>query len=213
LKHTVHEFMHVPIEHVRPDADLAGAAAHMSRERLDCLPVSEGETLVGMLSVSDALNALAAQPRAASHGTAPDAAPPVSAIMHPEPMAVPPRATLLATAARMAERGVRHACVVDENRCVIGIVSDRDVRRVLGHPKRALVPNYVPAHLHGLRVEQVMSVPTTVNQDASINEALSLLLSGHFGALPVTDARGHLRGIVSYVDLLRHLRHMLAVAS
>jgi CBS domain-containing protein len=206
LTRSVYEFMSVLIEHAQPDADLAEVAAHMSQERLDCLPVSEADTLLGMLSVGDALNALAQQPPATSH----EGAPTVSAIMHPEPIAVPRQATLLATAARMAERGVRHACVIDENRRVIGIISDRDVRRVLGHPKRALVPNYVPAELRRLGVEQVMSTPTTLSQDASIDQAVSLLLSGQFSALPVTDASGRLRGIVSYIDLLRHLRHVVA---
>jgi CBS domain-containing protein len=54
---------------------------------------------------------------------------------------------LIAAAARMAQRGVRHACVVDGAGRVIGIISDRDVRRVLGHPMRVLAPNYLPANL------------------------------------------------------------------
>ncbi|HKU44049.1 MAG TPA: CBS domain-containing protein [Polyangiales bacterium] len=208
---TVRDFMTAPAELIDAEAPLEAAALRMSEKRLGCLPVLDSGALVGLLTTSDVLNAFASgsapqlEPRTAG-------LPPVSAIMHAAPIAVPGHATLLATAARMAERGVRHACVIDAEDRVIGIVSDRDVRRVLGHPKRALVPNYVPAHLHRLRVRDVMSVPRTVRQEDTIEHALSLLLSGEFSALPVTDDQGRLRGVVSYVDLLRHLRQLLAQA-
>ena len=189
LQRSVRDFMSVLTEFAAPDADLAGTAEHMARERLDCLAVCDGETFVGLLLASDALEALVRSAPAKLEAVRPGAVP-VSTIMYPEPIAVRRHATLLATAARMAERGVRHACVVDSEQRVIGVLSDRDVRRLIGHPKLALTPNRVPEHLHRLLAEQVMSTPTTVSQDASIDEALTLLLSGRWSALPVTDSRG-----------------------
>lgn len=212
LRRTVHDFMRACAERASPDADLAATAASMVREGLEFLPVCDGDTVVGILSTGDVLGALARPAPSQLEAGRPGSLP-VSAIMYAEPIAVRPQATLLATAARMVERGVRHACVVDSEQRVIGIVSERDVRRLLGHPKLALAPNHVPESLHHLRVEQVMSTPTTVTPDAPISQALELLLSGRFSALPVTDARGRLRGMVSYIDLLRHLRHVLSSAS
>jgi CBS domain-containing membrane protein len=212
LAKPVREFMSKPVESISQDAELSEAAARMTTRRLGCLPVVEHGLVHGMLSVSDVLGALAQRPVATRSETSIND-PPVSTVMYPEPIAVPPHAMLVPTAAQMAQRGVRHACVVDGAGRVIGMISDRDVRRLLGHPSRALAPNSVPANLQRLRVDQIMSAPKTVNQDTPLSEAVSQLLSGKIGALPVTDTHGHLRGIVSYVDLLRHLREMLVGGS
>lgn len=210
LAKPVRQFMSKPVETIDQDAEISEAAARMTAQKLGCLPVVERGLVQGVLSVSDVLSALAQCPVPTRDDARPKHDPPVTAVMYPEPIAVPPHAMLVPTAARMAQRGVRHACVVDGAGRVIGMISDRDVRRLLGHPSRALAPSYVPANLQRIRVDQIMSAPKTVHQDTSLSEAVSLLLSGHVGALPVTDAHGHLRGVVSYVDLLRHLREMLA---
>jgi CBS domain-containing protein len=49
-----------------------------------------------------------------------------------------------------------------------------------------------------------MSLAVVVDQDAPVRDALALLLSEQVGALPVVDGWRRLRGIVSYVDVLRH---------
>jgi CBS domain-containing protein len=75
---------------------------------------------------------------------------------------------------------------------------------VLGDPMRALSVQSLPDALRALRVDQVMTPnPRTIDQDAPISLALSVLLSTRFGALPVVDARDRLRGIVSYMDVLK----------
>lgn len=207
LSRNVRDFAIAEVETITPDADLADAAAMMVAKKLSCLVVLEAGELVGILTSADVLGGLAQNPLA-SAGPAAVPAPPgeasVAAIMYPEPIAVSSDESLLATAARMAKRNVRHACVVDDTGKLLGIVSDRDVRRVLGDPRRALAPSYVPEHLHRLRVGAVMSTAVVVNQDAQVHEALELLLREQVGALPVVDDDGRLRGLVSYVDLLRH---------
>ena len=45
----------------------------------------------------------------------------------------------------------------------------------------------------------------TVAPDASLEEALSRMVEADIGRLPVIDAAGRLRGIITRSDLIRHL--------
>jgi CBS domain-containing protein len=202
----VSEFMTHPAEHIHPDAEAADAAADMATRKIGCLPVIEVGALVGIITVSDLLGSLAQYPadyrRKQKHSKPIDAT--IASIMFPEPIAMHPDDRVVSLATRLAQTGVRHACVVDGEGCVVGIVSDRDVRRVLGDPMRALSMQSLPEALHALRVDQVMTPnPRTIDQDQPISLALSVLLSTRFGALPVVDERDRLRGIVSYMDMLK----------
>ena len=55
-----------------------------------------------------------------------------------------------------------------------------------------------------MRAADVMTPdPVCISPDASINDAIRLLLERKFSGLPVVDARGSLVGIVTEGDLLR----------
>jgi CBS domain-containing protein len=209
----VSEFMTRPAEHIHPDAELADAAADLTTRRIGCLPVIEVGALVGIITASDLLGSLAQYPadyRAKQRRAAQPAAS-VASIMYPEPIAVHRDDLVVTLAARLAQAGVRHACVVDGTGCVTGIVSDRDLRRVLGDPMRALFERTLPAPVRELRVGQIMTAnPRTILQDDPISLALSLLSSTRFGALPVVDERDRLRGIVSYLDVLKYFEEASA---
>jgi acetoin utilization protein AcuB len=104
----------------------------------------------------------------------------------------------------MAAEQVRHACVVDDEGKVIGIVSDRDMRWVMGDPSRAQEVERDSERLRALRVEWVMNRnPLTIQQDEPFINALPILVNGRVGAMPVVDDHGRLRGMLSYVDLLK----------
>lgn len=202
----VSEFMSRPVEYIHPDAELADAAADMATKKLGCLPVIELGALVGIVTVNDVLGSLAQYPldyrkrqRAQAAGAT------VASIMYPEPIAMRADDPVVTLASRLARAGVRHACVVDGEGRVIGIVSDRDVRRAFGDPRHAFSERSLPSSLRELRVGQIMTAnPRTLDQDEPISAALSVLLSTRFGALPVVDPRDRLRGIVSYIDVLRY---------
>jgi CBS domain-containing protein len=203
----VNEFMTRPADHIHPEAELADAAADMATRKIGCLPVIEVGALVGIITTSDVLASVAQYPadyrRKEKGGRGREGS--VASIMFPDPIAMHPSDPVVTMAARLAQAGVRHACVVDGAGCIAGIVSDRDVRRVLGDPMRALTEESLPAVLRELRVEHIMTAnPRTVLEDEPISCALSLLLSTRFGALPVVDANDRLRGIVSYLDVLKH---------
>ena len=198
----VRDFMVSPVDHIHPDAEVADAAADLAVHKLGCLPVVELGEVVGIVTVSDLLATLAQLPASRPR---PNGAAGVASIMYPEPIALHPDDSLLVTAERMLRAGVRHACVVDGEGELLGIVSDNDVRRVLGDARQALEQSHPKAALSRLKVGDVMTAePRTVDQEDSIRVALDLLLRERVGALPVVDAGGRLRGIVSYLDVLKH---------
>jgi acetoin utilization protein AcuB len=110
---------------------------------------------------------------------------------------------------RMRERGIRHMPVLGAGEELVGIISDRDLRR----------PDWVDdeenvAHYYILdnsnKVEGAMTAPpVTVHAADPIATALTLLLARGFGALPVVDDDGKLIGMLSAVDLLRAFKDSL----
>ena len=59
---------------------------------------------------------------------------------------------LIDAAARMADRNVRHLPVVDGERHVVGMLSDRDVRTQVGDSSRTLRPEEALVRMRSLRV-------------------------------------------------------------
>jgi len=109
----------------------------------------------------------------------------------------------------MREHGIRHLPVVDENRQLVGIVSDRELRR----------PNWVDeardlAHIYYLdddmlvRDVMIRQVHLVHTYD-TLRKAARVLVEHHVGAVPVLDKTESLVGMLSAVDLLRALSDMI----
>ncbi len=110
----------------------------------------------------------------------------------------------------MRREGVRHLPVVDPQGALVGIISDRDLRRpdwvdedfAVSHPYRLD---------DELRVGDLMSRDVvTVHTYDSIGKAAGILEERRFGALPVLDKEGTLVGVLSAYDLLRALRDTIS---
>jgi CBS domain-containing protein len=110
----------------------------------------------------------------------------------------PPTVSLEATAAeaisQMLEHHVGAVTVVDSNRVVAGIFTERDVMRRLS--LSGLDPNSTP-------VREVMTTPVELATElTSEAEALSIMLERHYRHLPVVDPNGRLIGMLA-------MRHVL----
>jgi CBS domain-containing protein len=93
---------------------------------------------------------------------------------------------------------------------VVGIVSDRDLRCYLSDLFLSEPESIPDAARKALTVRQVMQAkPITVDADADLQEVIDCLLEFKIGAVVVTDTLGHLRGIISYEDVIRAARDML----
>ena len=105
------------------------------------------------------------------------------------------------------KEGIRHLPVV-ENKKVVGIVTDRDLRQAAPSPATTLEVHELNFLLERLKIEAIMTKKViTVGQDADLLDAAKLLLTHKIGCLPVVD-QDDLVGIITEGDLLRALVEM-----
>lgn len=108
----------------------------------------------------------------------------------------------------MRARHLRHLCVVRELR-VVGVVSDRDVKRALPSTLGGALGADYEAILNGTPLSRVMTrEPTCISSDAPFREAVRLMLELKISALPVVHD-GALVGIITETDCLRALAGLL----
>ncbi len=112
-------------EAVSADAGLScfEAAKLMVEKRIGALVVNEGERPIGIVTERDFLNKLTAKERDPSKTS-------LREIMSSPPITISPKATVRDAARMMIEKGVRRLVVV-ENDKLVGIVSIRDITRLL----------------------------------------------------------------------------------
>ena len=111
---------------------------------------------------------------------------------------------------RMREDEVRHFPVLDDDNKLVGIISDRDLRR----------PEWVDeapdlSHIYNLdndlTVKDLMSTNLVVAHTfESLHKVTKLLIEHRYGALPVLNKEEELVGILSATDLLQALEMLLA---
>ena len=110
---------------------------------------------------------------------------------------------------RMRHEGIRHMPVVDDEGKLVGMISERDLRR----------PDWVdeaPDLAHEYKLDDHLEVQSLMSRNLvvvhaydKIHKATRLLREHRFGALPVLDKNEHLVGILSAVDLLGALEDLL----
>jgi CBS domain-containing protein len=198
-RRVVGDAMSAPAEVIGPDAELADATERMLERRIDCLPVVEGERLVGIVTTTDIL-ALQSRRRRGSLQAGPVVA---ADIMTRVPVSARPEDDLTFAITSMARHGVRHLPVVSDGWRVVGMLSDRDVRDAVGDPSRVREQLHRGVHLSPMKVAEVMTAPAIVApQGEPLLSLAATLLERRVGALPIVAEHGRLVGIVSYVDVL-----------
>lgn len=99
---------------------------------------------------------------------------------------------------------VRHMPVVRGGE-LVGVVSERDLLRASLSNLHAVGAEERRAFLHVVEIGEVMShPPIVIRGDATVEEAAAEMADKKIGCLPVVDADGHLVGLVTETDLLRH---------
>lgn len=189
------------VQSCAPADDVGEVAGRMASFHLSCMPVVERGDLVGLVTTTDVLQARALEAQTATGG------PTVGEVMTREPPVAHPDDYLLDAAAHMQDQGVRHLPVVDGGGKVIGVLSDGDVRSVVGDPNRALrSPHALSIDL--VRVKAAMTEPAiTTTADRTCREVGQLFADRALGAVPVVDDGGTLIGLVTYIDVLRALTY------
>ena len=108
---------------------------------------------------------------------------------------------------KMASNKIRHLPVVDGEKRLLGIVTDRDIRSA--SPSAAL---HEEKDTEAIRVEQIMTAdPITIPPTYTLEDALLLIQKTKVGAFPVVDEAKRLTGIISIRDLVRAFINVLGI--
>ena len=113
-----------------------------------------------------------------------------------------PHRTLREVVELLAAKGVGAVVVADASMSVLGILSERDVVRVIAQHGAAALDDQVSRHM--------TPKVTTVTRDSTIDHVMQTMTEGRFRHLPVVED-GRLIGIVSIGDVVK--RHVSAIDS
>jgi CBS-domain-containing membrane protein len=132
-------------------------------------------------------------------------------VMTDRVVAVRQGASFKEMAARLRQHRVSAFPVIDENRKVIGIVSEADLLAKEALADEHGIPAAITGIVHhkdhkkaeGLTAKDLMTHPAvTVRTEDSVEHAARLMYALQVKRLPVVDSGGYLVGIVSRADLL-----------
>jgi acetoin utilization protein AcuB len=125
----------------------------------------------------------------------------VEQVMRAAVITITPKTSLPEALRLVQHRGIRHLPVVEDD-ALVGIVSDRDLKRAMASPATSLETHELRYLLDALTVDEIMTRPViTIGPTFPIEEAARLIVKERVGALPVTE-RGRLVGIVTETDVL-----------
>jgi CBS-domain-containing membrane protein len=203
---------------------LPEAAVVMARRRLKRLPVVDAAgALVGMVSRLDLLRTVAGgfgrkEAPARELGLSGDQ--PLSGVMRRDVPTVHPDTPLSEVFQAVVSTRLNRALVVDQERRVVGLVTDAElleritpalrpgVLRSLMHrlPFAHGKGDAAGAHASGRTAAELMTQSfATAREDTLLSAAVAAMLGGNHKVLAVTDASGRLVGMVDRADLLHGL--------
>jgi acetoin utilization protein AcuB len=141
----------------------------------------------------------------------------VVAIMSRNILSLGPSATVREAIRLIEDSEVRHLLVVDDDQRLLGIVSDRDLREFriplmveierFGDVDRDRTNELLDTAISEVMAAEVVSVDSS----ETITSVIDAMVEYKIGAVPVIDRHSEeLVGIVSYVDVLRYARELIA---
>ncbi|MGZ3537522.1 MAG: CBS domain-containing protein [Thermodesulfobacteriota bacterium] len=122
------------------------------------------------------------------------------------PVTISPDASFFKAKDYLHVKGARHLPVVDNNDRLVGIVTDRDIRKAAPSDATLLSVHELSDLLRNLKVSSFMTPKEkliTITPETLIEEAVKLMHDHKVGCLPVLEA-GKLYGIFTETDALDH---------
>lgn len=140
---------------------------------------------------------------------------PASEVMSKGVVAVDMDTPLQEVAEAMAHRGISGVPVLDQNRTVVGVISDRDFLNAFGPSGAKSFMEVMAACLAGTgciavtagkqKAREIMTTPPIcIAEDTPVSEIARIFVEKRINRVPVTDRNGKLVGIVSRADIVRY---------
>jgi len=201
------QVMRTPVITLPPDATVHDAAREMIDQNISALVLTGfGDTVVGIVTKLDLLGRMAYLAKADATLSMLDE--PVERHMRASVVTAGPKSSVQEVVSLMHEKHIRHLPIVAGG-TVLGIVSDRDVRRACGvemvEDEQAEQNGEV--YVGSDTVLEIMSYNVqTTTRSATLLAACEQMVEHHIGCLPVLHD-SQLVGILTDTDLVRILSH------
>lgn len=106
----------------------------------------------------------------------------------------------------MSDNNVHHIPILDSQK-LVGLISFTDMMQ-LNLSLQGLNDETLAAVIDSqFTISDIMSTElTTLNDDASVRDAVEALCEGDFHSLPITNSQNEIVGIVTSTDLIRYLK-------
>ncbi len=135
----------------------------------------------------------------------------VGTVMRTELVTIPPDTTLLAAQDTLDKKQINHLLVVDGDGELLGIVSDRDLKKSWASSATTLSKNELMYLLDQVTVASIMAKNTmTIAPGTTIERAALLMNQNRINALPVLDGE-ELVGIITSSDVITVLLEAIGI--
>ncbi|MGW8192775.1 MAG: CBS and ACT domain-containing protein [Desulforhopalus sp.] len=136
----------------------------------------------------------------------------IGRIMHTDLITVSPDTTLVEAKALVAEKKIDHLLVVDGRKKLVGMVSDRDLKKYWASPATSLSTHELNYLLQQVRVSMIMTkAVVTVPTGTTIERAALVMQQNHINALPVMEG-DELVGIITSYDVMGVLLQAIGIS-
>lgn len=119
-------------------------------------------------------------------------------------VSVTPNTSMLKASKLLKDNNIRRLPVIDENKKVIGILSDRDIKDASPSKATTLAIHELHYLLSEIKVKDIMiSDPFVVLPTDTVESAALLMDQKGFGSLPVVDEDNVIQGIITDRDIFK----------
>jgi acetoin utilization protein AcuB len=131
--------------------------------------------------------------------------------MNPDVITVDADDSMLDATKILKENNIRHLPVLEKGK-LVGIVTDRDLKRASPSDATALEAHELLYLVANIKVREIMTKnPITVPYNFTIEEAAQILLETKISGMPVVDKYGDVIGTITQTDLFKVLISLTGV--
>ncbi|MEW5912212.1 MAG: CBS and ACT domain-containing protein [Thermodesulfobacteriota bacterium] len=114
----------------------------------------------------------------------------------------------------MRQNSIRRLPVIDKKGRLVGIVSDRDLKRAWASDATTLEVHELAYLLGKVKVKEIMTkAPAIIGPDDTIEEAAQIMLEKNISGLPVVNREGAVVAMLTQSDIFRALVLLTGVTS
>ena len=131
---------------------------------------------------------------------------PIREVMISPVITVPVIASLNEVEEKFRAKKVEHLPVTGSDDRLVGLITIRDLFRIVSPHNTEEGYKYDPDSLAGYILEKVMTrEPRTLGPEDTLHQAVQLMVKYKYGCVPIVDDEEHVAGILTQIDMLKFL--------